>query len=169
MKTFMFVTICLLLGCVAGFTYNTLNIETQVRRWKSHVESAEALSNLNSKILDAHMFSKEVMEAVRMLANENGILCERELKMTQYVANVEEENERLKNALKEAVITLEGQRVEINQLHDELSKAYFRLEVLEKALKLSPTEANPAKQEIQKVFDAVEAIDAILTIIPILL
>lgn len=163
MKRFQLVIVTLLIGCVAGLAYRAVKIETEVARWRLNVKSAEALAAINERVLDAHIFSRDITEACRMLANENGILCEREVKMTKYVTAVEDENTRLKGALKEAVVKLEDQRDEINQLHNELEKAYSRMDVLERALGIRPHEADDVKNELLDIFDTV------VNLIPILL
>ena len=77
-----------------------------------------------------------------MLVVENGILCERELKMTQAFSQLEEENRALKISLSESVKNLNEQSETINELIEENEKLKWRVgllerqvDVLEKALK----------------------------------
>lgn len=174
MKKFQLFVILALLGCVAGLVYDIVNIESRRAQWEEHVQSAESWARLNEQVMYSQMYSRDCLEAVRMLANENGILCAREVKMTAYVTAMEEENTKLKNSLKESVENLERQIAEINQLHEELSRAHYRLEVLEAALKLVPTPAeeptlDDIKDDILGIFDVIQGVDTAVTILNVLL
>ena len=75
-----------------------------------------------------------LLDVVKSLSHENTLLCERDAKTLQVVAEFEDENRRLKCSLSDAVTRLEDQQTEINSLIDQNSDLRYKVEVLEKAL-----------------------------------
>jgi len=175
MKKFQLVVILLLSAVVAGLAFDASNIEARVALWERRVQSAQYKDDINTKILDSNTYSRDCLSTARMLATENGILCEREQKLVAYIAEIEEKNARLKSSLKEAVESLESNLQEINRLSDELSKANFRLEALEAALKLIPTPAKPddvdtpSNEPFQDYESAVGVLNTVGTVLSIVL
>jgi hypothetical protein len=160
MKRFQLFVIVLLGGCVAGLAYNAASIEYRVRVWESRVRSAKALADINEGILGAASYSRELMEAVRMLANENGILCEREAKTVKYVASIEDESARLKESLKESVEAIQAQTEKIDDLTTELATANFRVRVLETAMKsVDPSYVPISAEPVNSFLDTLKNID----------
>lgn len=174
MNLFKTLVILLLLGMVAGLGYNAINIETRAMIWEARIESAEEVEDVNMEILKAHEYSDRCLEAVRMLANENGILCEREVKMVKYLQGVEEENARLKVSLKEAVSRLQEQIEEINNLHQNVFMLEYKVKTLEQALNALPDTEPPMTYgtkhiSIYEVLEIVNGVTGVITILPILL
>jgi hypothetical protein len=110
------------------------NTEVCAARWADRVTSFQNVRELNQEILLAHEYSENLIESVRMLALENGILCERDKAATEVVVQYEEESRRLKMSLAEACKRLEEQIVQINELSDEVEGLRWQVETLEKAL-----------------------------------
>ena len=92
------------------------------------------VQELNRKVRYANEYSESIAEAVRMLALENGILCERDKAATEVVVQYEEESRRLKMSLTEACKRLEEQSVQINELTDEIEDLRWQVVTLEKIL-----------------------------------
>lgn len=150
-----------LVGICVGTTYNAMDVESRAARWQEYAESNAFLEEQNEKLLEANMYSQRLMEAVRMLANENGLLCEREAKMVQIVAEFEEENRRLKCSLNEAVERLQEQQDEMNKLYETIERLRYKVEVLEKVLE--------NRDSVHKVLKTMEATTIISTAISVLL
>ena len=151
-----------LIGICVGTTYIAVDVETRAARWQAYHESNQFLEKQNEKLLEANMYSQRLMEAVRMLANENGLLCEREAKMVQIVAEFEEENRRLKASLNEAVDMLQEQQDEMNRLHETIERLRYKVKVLENALESK-------KGSIDKTTDVIKCITTTGALISILL
>jgi chromosome segregation ATPase len=163
MRSLMAFVCFLLIGVCVGTSYIAIDTETRAVRWKQNIESVEYIQDLNCQILQAHDYSERLLEAVRMLANENGILCERDAAMVKVVAEYEEENTRLKSSLKEAVTTMQSQQQELNALYEQVERLKYKVQVLEKALE--NVDFDPVKAATQ----VLSAADAATTFIRILL
>jgi hypothetical protein len=172
MKRFQLFVILFLSAISVGLIYDTVNIEYRVFKWEEHLQTAEAINDINTKILDAHIYSKDVLNMAQLLVEENSALLEREAKTVQYVTQLEEENLKLKNSLKEAVVTIGDQITQLNDLHEELEKCYFKIDLMEKALELlTPVEDPEAiKQDIiDDIFGVIEGVNTATTVLNILL
>ena len=108
-------------------------VEVCAGRWGNRVDSLRRVEDLNRKILYANEYSQGLAEAVRMLALENGILCERDKAATEVVVQYEEESRRLKMSLGDACKRLEEQNVQINELIDKVEELRWQVGVLENA------------------------------------
>ncbi|MHC4369370.1 MAG: hypothetical protein ACYSW8_17305 [Planctomycetota bacterium] len=141
--------ICLLLiGICAGTTYVAIDTETRATRWEKNVESAENAYEVARLVRSAQQYSLQLVEATRMLANENGLLCERDAKNTEVVAAFDDENRRLKTSLVEACDRLEEQQEEIDDLVDENEQLSYQVDVLERAV-----------ENLESAIEAIEAAD----------
>jgi predicted RNase H-like nuclease (RuvC/YqgF family) len=113
--------------------------EVCAERWTRRAASFQAVRELNTELLLAHEYSEGLAEAVRMLALENGLLCERNKAATEVVVQYEEESRRLKMSLGDACKRLEEQIEQINKLFDEVENLRWQVETLEAILnKVSP-------------------------------
>ena len=123
--------------------YVIVKTEAQVRTWESRVESATYLEGVSADILKAQDYSERLFESVQTLARENGILCERDKKAQSYIVSLEEENARLKSVVAESVEKMQTMLDSENALKEDIDRLNYKIEVLEKALKLIPTPADP--------------------------
>ncbi len=108
-------------------------VEVCAGRWSKRVDSLRQVQELNRKVLYANEYSQGLAEAVRMLALENGILCERDKAATEVVVQYEEESRKLKMSLGDACKRLEEQLGQINKLIDEVEDLTWQVGVLEDA------------------------------------
>lgn len=122
------------------------NTEVCASRWADRVTSFQATRELNQELLLAHEYSENLIESVRMLALENGILCERDKAATEIVVQYEEDNRRLRMSLAEACKRLEEQVVQINELTDEVEGLRWQVKTLEKALDFMKSEEQSDKK-----------------------
>ena len=150
-----------LVGICVGTTYHAMDVESRAAKWQEYVESNQFIESMNNDILEANMYSQRLVEAVRMLANENGLLCEREARMVQIVAEFEEENRRLKAALNEAVDMLQEQQDEMNALYETIDRLQYKVKVLEKALE--------GESNLNKARNVLEAINTTKVVLSVLL
>ena len=137
MKRFEFWAILLLVCIVSGLAAQLFMQEVHVQRWEEAVTTAERIERQNNQLAMAQIYGDKLAEACRMLTVENGILTERDQKLSKYVAAVEEEDMYLRNALKEAVEGLEEQRQELSELYDENNDLQFKIRCLERALEVA--------------------------------
>ena len=121
------IIICSFLGVLV------IDVETRAARWQARVDLVQEMQGLNQDILKSQRYSNKLLEAVRMLASENGILCERERAVTGVVMSLEEENLRLSLSLDEAIQRLKEDDVRINELLDANERLQYQLETLERA------------------------------------
>ena len=168
--------VCLLLvGMCAAMAHFTVQTEMHATRWSQRVNSLEHVEALNRDLLMAQEYSQLALEATKMLALENGLLCEREQKVSQAYGILEAENRALKASLAEAVGRLENQVEQINELIEENESLTWRCETLERALKAieDQKKAEAIKEAGKSVVDSLmelrESADIILTIVPLLL
>ena len=159
LKTSATLSIIMLLSVVAGGLYYIVDSEMMAERWEDKVKSVEYVENINSQILQANLYSSQLMEAVRMLAVENGLLCERDAKMAQVVAAFEEENRALKASLMESVDQMEDQIEEINDLVSDNETLKWKVRTLESAL----NKVEKSKQSSLDMSDVFEIIDMVTT------
>lgn len=126
--------ICALIGMNVLMGMSVATVEVCAERWHERVASYNQVQELNRKARYANEYSQGLAEAVRMLASENGILCERDKAATEVVVQYEEESRRLKMSLAEACKRLEEQIVQINELTDEVEELRWQVGTLEKIL-----------------------------------
>jgi len=86
---------------------------------KQQVDKVEAVNHLDARAEQAEKYSLDLLDVVKSLSHENTILCERDAKTFQVVAEFEDENRRLKGSLSDAVTRLKDQQTEINSLIDQ--------------------------------------------------
>lgn len=165
----------LLLGICAGLAHFTVQTEMHAARWAARASQLEHVEELNRDLLQAQEYSQLALEATKMLALENGLLCEREAKVAQAYSIIEAENRSLKASLAESVERLEDQIEQINSLIQENEQLTWRNQTLERALKAIEAEKKAAavKEASKTVIDNLTelgmAAETILTIIPLLL
>lgn len=124
--------VCLLLVALNVGTWGCmLNNEASVQRWQRRVDAAEAVIAWNEEVAYANEYAQNCYEAVRMLATENGLLCEREAATVKVITTYEEENLKLKSSLDDAVDRLQKQEKTINDLIEENENLSWKIEVLE--------------------------------------
>ena len=123
-----------LIGMNVLMGMSVATVEVCAERWSKRVTSHNQVQELNQEVRYANEYSQGLVEAVRMLASENGLLCERNKTATEVVIQYEEESRRLKMSLSEACKRLEEQVVQINELTDEVESLRWQVETLEKAL-----------------------------------
>jgi hypothetical protein len=129
---------CLLLVALNFGTWFCLaNNEASVQRWQRRVATADAVIAWNEEIAFANEYAQNCYEAVRMLATENGLLCEREAATVKTIAAFEEESLKLKSSLDDAVDRLQKQEKTINDLIEENENLTWKIEVLESNKKAS--------------------------------
>lgn len=144
MKTFYVFLAVLLITMNLVMAYGVVNTEVCAERWNDRVNSTEYARELNQELLLAHQYSENLIESVRMLALENGILCERDKAAGEVVMQYEEESRRLKMSLAEACKRLEEQIGQINELSDEVEDLRWQVETLEDILnKVRGDEVHP--------------------------
>jgi len=161
--------ICLLLvGLVAGMAIFIGDNEMHAARWNNRVEKIEYMETLNQDLLRSQEYSFMLMEATRMLANENGILCERDAKTVQQVAVFDEENRLLKSSLVEATGKIEEMLVDLNELIDENEALRYKNKVLEQSLEVLTTAREKAADLGDEMAAAVSAVPTLNTIVNII-
>jgi hypothetical protein len=133
-KTVCGLCIVALLAMNVTMALNVANTEMCAERWNERVTSFEKVRELNLELLAAHRYSENLTESVRMLALENGILCERDKAATEVVVQYEEDSRRLRMSLAEACKRLEEQITQINDLTDEIEDLRWQVGTLEKVL-----------------------------------
>jgi predicted RNase H-like nuclease (RuvC/YqgF family) len=128
-------------GCISALIgmnvlmgMSVATVEVSAERWHKRVASYNQVQELNREVRYANEYSQGLADAVRMLALENGILCERDKAATEVVVQYEEESRRLKMSLAEACKRLEEQVGQINDLTDEVEDLRWQVDTLEKAL-----------------------------------
>jgi hypothetical protein len=134
MKKLLVFSVLALIGLNIGMAFNVANTEICAERWNDRVNAIEHVRGLNLEILKAHAYSESLIESVRMLALENGLLCERNKAAAEVAVQYEEESRRLKMSLAEACKRLEKQIQQINKLVDEVERLTWQVETLEKVL-----------------------------------
>lgn len=123
----------LLFGYAVVLTFMVVKTEAYARLWKQRAYDAVLTRYAQEQ-------NKVALEAVRMLAVENGLLCEREAKATKFVLSMEEENIKLKGALAESVENMEALIKENNKLNNEIINLRYRIQCLEKAFQMTELE-----------------------------
>ena len=124
----------LIVGASTAMFAQLAKTELYVKTWEDRVEAVEYQEQQVSATLMSQQYCQRLLEAIKMLAVENGLLCEREAKLTQYVAIMEEENTKLKAALSESVDRLETAITETENLYETIDNLKYRIQCLEKAL-----------------------------------
>lgn len=133
----MRVFICVLLLVIsAGSLGHAIDTEHRAARWERYTNAAESIEKVNKQISQSQAHSKNLLSALGTMANENGILCERDAQSMQVVREFEEANQKLKFSLSEAVARLEEMTEQVNDLMDENNSLHYKIEVLERAIEL---------------------------------
>jgi hypothetical protein len=136
---------CLLLVALNIGTWGCLiNNEASVQRWQRRVATVDMLIEWNEEVIRANDYAQNCYESVRMLATENGLLCERDAATTKVVATFEEENLKLKSSLDDAVGRLQEQETTINELIEENENLKWKINVIE-------TSRNPLSRSVGRV------------------
>lgn len=168
--------ICLLLlGICAGLAHFTIQTETNAARWVARVNAIENVDRLNREVLQSLEYAQMALEATRSLALENGLLCEREAKVSAEYAVIEEENRALKASLTEAVQRLEAQVAQINELMRDNESMAFKIQTLERALKAieDQKKIDAAKEAsadiVRSLNDLKDAASVLTVLVPLLL
>ena len=143
MKKFVAICFALLFAMTAASVYTAIDTEQRAYRWDQYTAGAQYTWEVVTEIRNAQDYNRECLSAVKSLAVENGLLSEREAKMVEVVNVYEEQNTLLKKSLQEAVSKLKEQQDELNKLYDEIGRLQYKIEVLERALDLVPTPADP--------------------------
>jgi uncharacterized coiled-coil DUF342 family protein len=159
-----------LLGFTIAMSAQVVKTEVYVRLWENRVESLEHHEELAANIQFAQQYGQEVLAVARQLATENGLMAERDHKMTLYVAALEEESNRQKASLCEAVEKIQSLMKENNELHDEVFNLSYKVRCLEQALEAvsEPKAEAPPTNLFQDTINIIQYVDdavAILTII----
>lgn len=148
--------ICALLGAYVA------DVESRASRWNEYIGSAQQLEEVNENLLASQVYSQRLMEAVRALSLENGLLCEREAKMVEVVSQYKEENRRLKQALTEAVNKMKEQRIKMNEMYEQIDRLHYKIEVLEQALDGKESKIKDALNTVNVITTTVSILPAIL-------
>jgi hypothetical protein len=164
----------LVLGVLIGLTTQAVKTEVYVQLWQRRVAGLEQVQDQLHNTAVAQEYGTRAVEAIRMMAIENGLLCERDAKMQKYVLTMEEENTKLKAALNESVDKMVELIEENSDLHEEINYLSYKVECLEKALDAtSPPAPEPTDPRDNNPFitflDTISVINAVTRILPILL
>lgn len=164
----------LLLGICAGLAHFTVQTEMHAERWAQRAAAIEHVESLNQDLLLAQEYSQTALEATKMLALENGLLCEREAKVSEAYSIIEQENRSLKASLSESVERLEDQIKQINSLMEENGTLKWKVSTLERALKAVEDQKKEdaikeaSKNVVGNLMELKSSADIILTILPLL-
>lgn len=145
MKSLLGFLCVILAGLLIGSVIYIGDTQVHVNRWKAEVQTAANYREMAREFLVMKDYTTRLVEAVRMQASENGILCEREAKMVQVVSEFEAENRRLKESLKEAVERLQEQEEQINDLMDSNERYSYQVRSLERQV-----------ESLEKALEAIE-------------
>lgn len=148
MKSLLGFLCVILAGLLIGSVIYIGDTQVHVNRWKAEVQTAANYREMAREFLVMKDYTTRLVEAVRMQASENGILCEREAKMVQVVSEFEAENRRLKESLKEAVERLQEQEEQINDLMDTNERYSYQIHSLERQV-----------ESLEKALEAVEKVE----------
>ena len=130
-----------------------IRTEVFVHAWQDRVASVDFRQSEVNKLAVAQEYGRTAMSSCRMLAVENGLLCERDAKMTKYVAAMEEENTKLKASLAESVEHLQALIKDNNGLHDEVNQLGYKIQCLEQALTSTKAALKAALDTLKKKED----------------
>jgi uncharacterized coiled-coil DUF342 family protein len=130
----------LLIAMLAGLFYIG-DLELSLSRWRVELNYAQRPEQGPSEFSQMKKHSDDLLEAVQTLANENGLMCKRDAAMVKTVAEFEEENRNLKNALKEACHNLQEQEDRINTLIEENNRLSYKINALEAAMEVMRNKA----------------------------
>lgn len=144
----MFVLVALLCTHVVIYTLTT---DIQAERWERRATCADGIATINAQIYESHRYSKTLMESLRVVTNENGILCERDAISVRTIAAMEEENQRLKMSLKETCDMLLESINANEELHRDLDGLRWQVQQLQHVIteltRNVPTPAVPVEEE----------------------
>jgi hypothetical protein len=119
---------------LASGIFLSVNESHNVEKWNNRMESTEAIMERTKQTQQAQEYSQSLLSVIQDLAHENTLLCERDAKTLRVVAEFEEENRRLTQALDNSVEHLAAQQTEINDLIDQNYQLSYKVDVLERAL-----------------------------------
>jgi chromosome segregation ATPase len=117
MKKFNDLNAIVLMCLVILFVAFVYIVDTQYSKQQAAKE--EATTHLDARAEQAEENYINLFDVVKSLSHENTLLCERDAKTFQVVAEFEDENRRLKGSLSDAVTKLKDQETEINSLIDQ--------------------------------------------------
>jgi hypothetical protein len=170
MKLFQVSVLFLIVLC-SGLMYEVLNHEATANRWTKRANQLDVFEARLQLVADAQEYSETCLDTTRMLAIENGILCERDARAIQYIALLDESNVKLKASLDEAVTRMQELIDENNDLFNANNRLLFKVQCLEKALNFVPTPADPATEHsliFEDITATLKVVDSIITIFTIL-
>jgi small-conductance mechanosensitive channel len=139
----------ILLGSLIGMSAQVVKTEMYVRVWESRVQSLDEMERQQHELAVSQEYGARAVEAVRMLAVENGLLCERDAKAQKYVLAMEEENAKLKAALNESVDKMVELLEENSNLHQEIINLSYKVRCLEQALEAASKPPEPTVDSIK--------------------
>jgi len=131
MKTLKTLGFLFLAFSALALSVQVMKTEAYVQLWETRVASVEQREKDVATMLECQDYSNRVVEAVRMLAVENGLLCERDAKMQKYVLAMEEENAKLKAALDQSVEKMSELLEENSELMSEVQNLKWQISILE--------------------------------------
>ena len=173
MKTVRTLLVMFLLGFTISLTFQVAKSERYADVWRDRVASLEQREADIETIENAQEYGGRAVEAVRMLAVENGLLCERDAKLTLYVAAMEEENAKLKASVSESVERMQARLEENNELHQEINNLSYKIRCLEQALEAvevkQPADVDEIKDDILEIFEYLQLVDEAVTALTIIL
>jgi len=124
----------LLIGICAASTYTACDTEIRAQRWERRVASATWAQGIIEDVQSSQKYSGRLLDALSVMASENGILCERDAASMKVIAEFEDENRRLKTALAESIDRLQSQETQINDLIDGNGTLRYKIQALEQTI-----------------------------------
>jgi hypothetical protein len=146
LRTFLLLA---LIGFTVALAAQVIKSERYVQIWQNRVASLEHHEAQVAQITACQEYSGACLEATRMLAVENGLLCERDAKMTLYVAALQEENTKLKGVVAEGVEKMQEMLEENSELHREINNLSYKIRCLEQALEAASKPPEPTVDSIK--------------------
>jgi myo-inositol-1-phosphate synthase len=116
----------------------------------------DLLSYLNNARDQIDENNTQFLKTVNSITAENRLLCEREAKMLEVVAEFEVQSRALATSLSEAVEKLQSQEVIINELIDENTRYMIQVKQLENELAEAMEAIERAKEAVERATEAVD-------------
>ena len=163
-----------------GLLFTTFIYVVDEHYSKQQVKKVEAM-HLDDRLEQVEKYSLNLLDVVKSLSHENTLLCERDAKTFQVVAEFEDENRRLKCSLSDAVTRLKDQQTEINSLIDQntdlghkVAEFEYENRRLKGSLSDAVTKLKDQQTELNSLIDqntdlrhkvkALEALDALIPV-----